>query len=243
MSAPGGFYALGAGVKVAVTLVFIVTVVSFPAGAVLALCPYAAYPVGVAAWSGISLRRLGRQLLATSPLALAVAAAEPLMDTHPAVAFAGLEVSAGWLSFFSIVLRFLLTASALALLVWTTPIARIGAGLGAAGVPRVLVAQLSLTARYLGVVREEAAQLLRARALRAQGRRGLGLRSAGSMVVSLFLRSLGRAERVHRAMLARGFRGEVRVLGERGWSLADVTFLATATILCVVFRAVPLWAG
>jgi cobalt/nickel transport system permease protein len=84
-------------------------------------------------------------------------------------------------------------------------------------VPGVLVSIIAFMYRYLFVLADEAARLLRARAARsARPTRGRGggsvlwrARVAGHMVGQLFIRSFERSERVYNAMLARGYRGEL----------------------------------
>ena len=47
----------------------------------------------------------------------------------------------------------------------------------------------------------------------------------------LFLRTLGRAERIHAAMVARGFDGRIRTLQRWRWGLRDTVFLAGVALL------------
>jgi cobalt/nickel transport system permease protein len=81
-------------------------------------------------------------------------------------------------------------------------------------VPALLVAVVGLMWRYLFVLSDEVSRMLRARAGRsatAPGARAGGsllwrARVAGGMAGSLFVRSLERADRVHAAMLSRGYK-------------------------------------
>ena len=60
--------------------------------------------------------------------------------------------------------------------------------------------------------------------LRADARR-LDLRLYASLTGQLLLRAYDRAQRVHQAMLARGFDGEVRTLNGLRWQQADTLFV------------------
>lgn len=118
-----------------------------------------------------------------------------------------------------------------ALLVAVTPASELLAGASALGAPDLLVQTLALALRYLDVLDD------RARAMLASARaRGFGPRSprrlatAGTMVGALLVRSLDRAERVHRAMVARGYTGRfpaARPLRLRGRDAAFVGVVAT----------------
>lgn len=74
--------------------------------------------------------------------------------------------------------------------------------------PRTFLAVLGSVARTLWIVTDEAGRMNRARLMRGTGATlGARLRVVGGMIGSLLLRSFDRAERVHRAMLARGYDG------------------------------------
>jgi cobalt/nickel transport system permease protein len=105
-----------------------------------------------------------------------------------------------------------LTVGAALILVACTGMYRLGAGLERLGVPQLFVTQLLFLYRYLFVVADEGSRMVRSVRLRSAGAEGLSLRVYGSLVGHLLLRSMDRAERVHRAMVARGFDGEVRTL-------------------------------
>ena len=86
---------------------------------------------------------------------------------------------------------------------------RIGAALRDLGVPERLVRLFVMTARYLGLVRDEARRLTEA--MRARGfcfrSNWHTWRSLGYVVGMLLVRAMGRAERVEEAMLCRGYDG------------------------------------
>ena len=77
------------------------------------------------------------------------------------------SVAGGWISFLSILLRFVLTVSAAIVLVAVTGIHSLCAALEKLGVPRALVTQLLVLYRYLFVLLDEAGRMDRARALRS----------------------------------------------------------------------------
>jgi cobalt/nickel transport system permease protein len=99
--------------------------------------------------------------------------------------------------------------------------------MAALGVPRFLLLVAQFLYRYLFVLSEEA-QHMRTAALCRGGRNLTVLRraAAGALAV-LFARSYERAESVHRAMLARGFSGQFRVLMPVRFGAADAVFVTT----------------
>ncbi|MFO1532013.1 MAG: energy-coupling factor transporter transmembrane component T [Kiritimatiellia bacterium] len=186
---------------------------------------------------------LFRKILVAAPFALAVGMFNPLMDRHPAVMAGPFVITGGWLSFASILLRFLLTVWAALALVACTGMFRLAAGLRRLGIPRVFVVQLLFLHRYLFVVAEEGARMTRSVELRAPGRNALRLRAYGSLVGHLLLRSMDRAERVHRSMICRGFDGEIRLMRPPSFRVSDGVFVLGCLACFLAGRAWNVAAG
>lgn len=226
---------LDARAKVVVTFVFIAVVMSFPRYAIASLSPFLLYPVALVSLGRIPLRYLARKLLLAAPFALAVGLFNPLMDREPVMSIGPVPVPGGWVSFGSVLFRFLLTVGAALALVACTGMNRLGAAMERLGVPRVFVVQVLFLYRYLFVVSDQAVKMKRSADLRSCGR-PLRLRVYGAMTGHLLLRSMDRAGRVYRAMVARGFDGEVRVLRPSAVRWQDVAFVAGCILLFVSAR-------
>jgi cobalt/nickel transport system permease protein len=211
--------------KVLVTIAYVAVVASFGRHELARLAPLALFPAVVAALGDVPLRPLLLRLLLASPFALGVAALEPLLDRTPVAAPGGIALSAGWLAFLSILARFGLSLGAALLLVATTGFDAVATALRRLGAPRALVVQLLFTWRYLFVLGGEASRLVRARELRAHGR-PLRARGAAQLVSVLLLRALDRAQRVHAAMVCRGFTGTFPPRRASAFAASDAAFVA-----------------
>ena len=220
-----GVHRLDARAKAAVTLVFIGVVMSFSRYEISALTPFLLYPVVLMSLGHIPARHILKKILVAAPFALVIGIFNPLMDRQPIAAIGPLVVTGGWVSFVSIMFRFVLTVGAVLALVACTGMYRLGAGLEQLGVPRVFVVQLLFLYRYLFVVADEGAKMMRGVELRSDGATSLRFRVFGSLIGNLLLRSMDRAERVHRAMIARGFDGEVRILRRHSLAWLDWVFV------------------
>jgi cobalt/nickel transport system permease protein len=231
--------------KLLATLAFVVAVVSFPKYEVAALAPFVFFPVLLAAAGGIPLRLIARRVLIVSPFAIMIGLFNPLLDRAPGIAIGPVTLSAGWLSFASILGRFALTLSSVLVLTATTSFPALCQGLNALRVPRAFVVQLLFLYRYLFLLAEESGRLRRARDLRGLGARGRTLRVAAAAMAVLFTRTLDRAERIYQAMTARGFDGTVRQLRTLRFGGADALFLAGVACGVVALRLLPLtvWIG
>jgi cobalt/nickel transport system permease protein len=159
----------------------------------------------------------------------------PLLD-RAGVELFGATVAAGWISYLSIVARFLLTTAAALALVGTTGMHGVCAALERMFVPDVFVVQLLFLYRYIFVLAEEGMRMSRARDLRSFGRRGRGLAVFGNILGHLLLRTFARAQRIHSAMQLRGFDGHVRSRRALRFGGRDAAFLAVWSALFVTLR-------
>lgn len=238
-SRPTALQRLDPRAKLLTTLVFCLAVVSFDRYTIAALVPFAAFPVALAALGEVPVGAVGRKLLLGAPFALMIGAFNPLLDRVPLVELAGFTLSGGWVSLLSIVLRYLLTVGAAVLLVAGTGFNAVCAALASCGAPQVFTTQLLFLFRYSFVLADEAARMHRARELRALGRR-TGLASYGPLAGHLLLRAFERAERIHLAMLARGFDGTVRAPRRMRWTRRDTIFTAGWCAFFVLARRIDL---
>jgi cobalt/nickel transport system permease protein len=233
---------LDARAKVLTTLVFIAVTVSFNRYAVGALLPLALFPVALAVIGDVPARTILRKLAIAAPFAVMVGLANPWLDRAPMLAVGGIDVSGGWLSFVSILLRFCLTVGAALVLIAGTGMVPLCAALNALGAPNVFTTQLLFVYRYAFVLGGEAARMNTARELRANGRRA-DLTSYGPQIGHLLLRAFDRARRIHLAMLARGFDGEVRSPRALRWSKRDTMFTIGWCGWFAIVRAIDLPAA
>ncbi len=224
--------------KLFTTLAFILTVVSFDPYALSALIPFLIYPAVMVGLGDLPVGYLGQKILWASPFALMLGIFNPFLD-HTVVGHLGaLEITGGWVSFLSILVRFALTVGAALVLIATTGFNTVCSSLAAFGAPRIFVAQLLFLHRYLFVLVQEASRMARARWMRSCTNRGPGISTAASLLGHLILRALDRAQRIHTAMRCRGFAGQIQVAHRMRIRPADVAFMAGWTVFFLFFRMV-----
>jgi cobalt/nickel transport system permease protein len=226
--------------KLLTVLVFIVAVVSFDRYRISGLLPFFFFPAGMIPLAEIPARYLLKKLLFLLPFAVLVGIFNPLFDRQPMIALGPVVLSGGMVSFLSILLRFSLTVLAAFILIAMTGFSGVCLALERFRVPRVFCVQLMLLHRYIFVLSDEAARMSRAREMRSSGRRGMGIRVFGSLVGHLLLRTWERAQRVHMAMLGRGFTGEFHIRRPLTLTWADALFTLAWCALFVLFRFVDL---
>ena len=142
---------------------------------------------------------------------------------------------------FSLLLKSYLSALVVLLVVSTTPFPALLRGLEMSGAPRFLLMVAQFLYRYLFVISEEAQHMTKAAASRGATVRGFmagtRFRAAAGALAVLFARSYGRAEDIHRSMLARGFLGRFQPFGALRFRATDAVFTLFASLAPVLLRA------
>jgi cobalt/nickel transport system permease protein len=118
----------------------------------------------------------------------------------------------------------------------TTPLPDLLRGAEGLGAPRMLTLVVQFLYRYLFVLSETAQHMRMA----AHSRGGWRWNAAGGAAAVLFGSAYARAEGIHRAMLARGFTGQIETGTVRR---PDATDIAMVVVLVLVLAAARLLWG
>ena len=123
-------------------------------------------------------------------------------------------------------------------LIATMSLATLGHAIHRMGVPEKIVHLLLMTYRYIFVIEQEYLRLIRAAKIRGfrPGTNSNTYRTYSYVIGMLFVRAAARAERVHQAMLCRGFNGKFYSLQEFQISFASWAFaiIMTAIIFALI---------
>lgn len=207
-----------------VTLGFIISVLSVNRYNPASLAVFAVYPILIPVLCDIPFSVIFKRVLIALPVAVLPGIFNPVLDKNQ-ILLGSITVSAGWLSFFCLVLKCALTVSAALILICIVGIDGVCASLRALKIPNLIVTQLSLTYRYIHVLGEEAVHVLTAYKLRSPTSRGISPAQFGPLCGGLFLRSTQHAEKIYAAMRCRGFNGVFPSSSKRHITVADCGYI------------------
>lgn len=133
-------------------------------------------------------------------------------------------------------LRVVVSVSAVVLLFLTTPQATLFKSLRSIGVPKLYVLTLEMAYRYIflltDLIREvyiaKRARTIRSRSMREEQK------WVGGRIGYILIRSLAISEKVHMAMVSRGFDGDVRIMQDFRLKAADYLFALSAFSISVI---------
>ena len=111
----------------------------------------------------------------------------------------------------SFILRIWVSLQAVMILIFTTPFANLIHAMKHMRIPRIFLLLYSLTYRYIFLFIDELLRMLRAKEARSFRKLGFRMRFKilGQVFGTLLVRSINKSERVYRAMLARGYTGDL----------------------------------
>lgn len=220
--------------KVAGLVLFVVMVALTPRRAIWAFGVDAAVLASIVVTARIPLRVLVARLTAIIPF-VAFAVFLPFFAGGRQVEVLGASLSSeGLWGTWNILVKAVIGTTASIVLSATTPIPDIVHGLSRLRFPSVMVSIVAFMFRYLDVLGDQLARMRRSMTARGHDPRWLWqARPIAASAGALFVRSYERGERVHQAMLARGFTGQMPVLDDRratrsDWIAASLPALAAA---------------
>ncbi|MEU5715430.1 cobalt ECF transporter T component CbiQ [Streptomyces sp. NPDC020403] len=208
-------HALPPHCKLAAVLCFVLVVVSTPREAVWAFALYALLLAAVAAAARISAGFLLKRLVIEVPF-VAFALLMPFVVPGEQTELLGVSVSVpGLWGAWNVLAKGTLGVAASVILASTTELRSLLLGLQRLRMPPLLVQIASFMIRYGDVIADELRRMSIAR--RSRGFEASGVRHWGVLAKTagaLFIRSYERGERVHLAMVSRGYTGAMPVIDE-----------------------------
>jgi cobalt/nickel transport system permease protein len=230
---------LPAHAKVLALLGFVLVVVATPRERYWAFAGYAALLAGVAVVARVPAGFIARRMVVEIPF-VAFAVLMPVVSGGARVDVLGVSLSQdGLLSGWNLLAKGTLGVVASILLAATTDARTLVLGLQRLRLPARLVEIAAFMVRYVEVVAADMQRMRIARESRAFQARHLGhLKVVAQGAGALFVRTYERGERVHLAMLSRGYTGAMPLVDPRP---AGVAPAALAAVLPAAALAV--WAG
>ncbi|MHB9753262.1 cobalt ECF transporter T component CbiQ [Streptomyces sp. BYX5S] len=225
--------------KLAAVFCFVLVVVSTPREAMWAFGLYAVLLAAVAYAARVPAGFLLKRLLIEVPF-VAFAVLMPFVAEGERVQVLGMSLSeSGLWGAWNVLAKGTLGVAAAVLLASTTELRELILGLQRLKLPPLLVQIASFMIRYGDVITDEMRRMKIAR--QSRGFEAKGVRHWGVLAKSagaLFIRSYERGERVHLAMVSRGYAGTMPVIDDLAatraqWSYA-LTLPGAALVVCLM---------
>jgi cobalt/nickel transport system permease protein len=234
----GPIYRVRPECKLLAQILFVFAVVATPREAFWAFGLYALILIGLAGAAGLSFGFVARRMVIETPF-LVFALLMPFFGHGEQVTVLGIPmyVSGLWAAW-NILIKGTLGVFATIVVSATTPMADLLRGLERLHLPKTFTSIMGFMIRYLDVIAGEAQRMKVARESRGYDPRWIWqARAFAASAGALFIRSYERGERVHLAMLSRGYTGALPTFEEGAASrpmwAAALAFPAVATVIAI----------
>jgi cobalt/nickel transport system permease protein len=187
---------------------------------------------------------MGRILIAL-PFTVFAGLSNMLVSREVVMILGGMIITKGMVVFLSILIKTVLTVTAVLLLIATTSMNELLYAMLYFHIPSILVLQITMTFRYLGVLMGEVSVMYHAYILRAPRERGIKLKDMGPFLGQLIIRSFDRADRIYHAMKCRGFEGGITFTNYKKIPFKQLMYLIVGSGILVLLRLVNIseWIG
>lgn len=227
-----------------VCVLFILITVSFHKYNVMGLLSMWLYLLITGIWEELSFWKGLKRIRYILLLIVLLGTANLFFDRNVIFRLGSMNITGGMVSMATLLIKGMLTVYAAYFLLMETGIEGICAALRTFGVPKGGVTVILLIYRYLILLLKEVQRMSQAYQLRAPGQKGIHIRTWGSFVGLLLLRTMERAGDIYDSMLLRGYQGEYRqqeVLGGRISRGLSGIYAAAWTLVLLFLRVFPVF--
>ena len=217
-------------------IILLTSVNKYRLGTVLAM---GVWLYGYAVFARLSAKECFRKLWGLFLLLFLVGIANPILDRQVIATVGRIPITTGMVSMLTLFLKGTMALVSAYFLAKSCGMFGILSALRALHVPNVLISVVYLIYRYLTLLLEEARRVWTAYRLRAPGQKGIHISVWGSLVGSLLIRSMDRAETVYQSMELRGYRPELAFADRMKWTRKSTAYLILCLGTMAVLRFVP----
>ncbi|MDD6193353.1 MAG: cobalt ECF transporter T component CbiQ [Lachnospiraceae bacterium] len=223
-------------VKLCLTVVYIIFVVSCHKYQLSTMVMLAVYPFMMFNFADLSLKDAIYRMRLILPIVMAVGIFNPFMDREVVMELGNITLTGGVISMITLMLKGLYAVLSAYLLIATTTIEDICFALRRLHMPKILVTVILLIDRYIYILGQEAERIMTAYQLRAPSQKGIHYKAWGPLVGQWLIRSMERAQVVYESMTLRGYRGEFSYGKKRKLTAPDFLLLTVWLVAFVVIR-------
>ncbi|MDE7381571.1 MAG: cobalt ECF transporter T component CbiQ [Muribaculaceae bacterium] len=222
------------------TICYLIVMLSVSPTGISMLILFSIFPIITAPICGESYLKIMLRSLWVLPFILFIGIFNPIFDKEAFLKIGELDISRGWVTFASVIIRGLLGMQAILILISNDGFLGLCNSLRRLKVPDLLITQLQFVFRYLLVMMEELQNMRRARDARSYGRDTYPLKVWGNMMGQLFIRTVDRSQRIHAAMISRGFSGTIPTYNNYsfGWSYKNTLYVCSWIAVFLILRLI-----
>lgn len=227
--------------KVFITVLYIVLLTSINKYDLLTTLSMSIYLIVIGMIYNITVKEIWQRFKIVLALLVIIGISNPILDRHIIYYIGNLPITTGLISMITLILKGFFSIISSYFLILSTNIEEICSGLKKIHLPDILIITIMLIYRYIILFLKEVQRIWTAYSLRAPKQKGINYKVWGSMIGSLMIRSIDRANIVYQSMELRGFNTENYFNDEYKIDKKSVLYLILSFIIILIIRYIPIF--
>lgn len=222
--------------KLLVTILYIFLLTSINKYDLTTTLSMSIYLIIICIIQNISIKDIIKRFKIIFLLFIIIGIANPILDRTIIAYIGGIPINAGMISMTTLILKGFFAVISSYILISTTGIEEICYSLKMLHLPNILIITIMLIYRYIVLFLKEVQRIWIAYQMRAPRQKGINYKVWGSMIGSLMLRSIEKAETVYEAMELRGFNPDIYFLRDKKFTIKSISYFIVSITIIVIFR-------
>ena len=228
-------------VKLLISIIYILLLTSINKYDLTTTLTMSLYLIAVSIIGDLSIKHCIKKLKPVLLLLIAIGIANPILDRNIITYIGVIPITTGMVSAITLLLKGAFAIISSYFLIITTGVENIGGALKKIHIPNILITIFMLIYRYIIVFLKEVQRLWIAYSLRAPKQKGINFKVWGSMIGSLMIRSIDKAQIVYEAMELRGFLPDTFWSKEQKLDKISMICFITGIVLLFIIRFIPIF--
>ena len=174
-------------------------------------------------------------------LLIIIGIANPILDRQVVTSIGIIPITTGMISALTLILKGIFAIISSYFLIITTGVENICYALKKLHIPNILITIFMLIYRYIIVLLKEVQKIWVAYSLRAPRQKGIHFKAWGSIIGSLMIRSIDKAEVIYQAMELRGFSPDNFFMTNQKIDRTSIIYFMAGLLLLLIIRFIPVF--
>lgn len=227
--------------KLLITIIYIISLTSIDKYNLVMTLAMSIYLILVSIIGDLSIKKALKSLKVVLLLLVILGIANPILDRTIITYIGIVPITTGMISMCTLLLKGIFAILASYFLILTTSIEEICYALKMIHMPNILITVIMLIYRYIIVFLKEVQRIWTAYQMRAPKQKGAHYKAWGSLIGSLMLRSIDRAQVVYESMELRGFDPDTFFVKKEKVDKKSWGYFLLMLILLIILRFVPIF--
>ena len=228
-------------VKLIISVIYILFLTSINKYNLTITLAMSIYLIVVSIIGDLSIKNCIKRLKIVLFFLIIIGIANPILDRQVVTSIGIIPITTGMISALTLILKGIFAIISSYFLIVTTGVENICYALKKLHIPNILITIFILIYRYIIVLLKEVQKIWIAYSLRAPKQKGIHFKAWGSMIGSLMIRSIDKAEVIYQAMELRGFSSDKFFMKNQKIDKTSIIYFMAGLLLLLIIRFIPIF--